>query len=127
MPAATSWLRPMPWYRFLCIGAGTGRGVSIIFKASGIAVAPAALKRVKATPQQVGLSQWERALNVQGAFRVPPTGLGEVAGRRLLLVDDVLTTGSTLDACARALLRAGAAEVNVLVFARVVAPVRPPI
>ena len=99
----------------------------IIFKASGVAVAPAALNRVKTTPQQVGLSQSERALNVQGAFRVPPTGLGEVAGRRLLLVDDVLTTGSTLDACARALLRAGAAEVNVLVFARVVAPVRPPI
>src|SRR5437764_74895 len=61
----------------------------MISKASGVAVAPAALKRVKATPQQVGLSQSERALNVQGAFRVPSSGLGEVAGRRLLLVDDV--------------------------------------
>ena len=80
-----------------------------------------ALKRVKATPQQVGLSQAARAQNVQGAFRVPPDGKAEVAGRRLILVDDVLTSGATVDACARALLRAGAAQVDVLVFARVVA------
>jgi ComF family protein len=99
----------------------------IIAKASGVAVARSALKRIKATPQQVGLSQSERALNVQGAFRVPPSGAAEVMGRRLLLIDDVLTTGSTLDACARTLLRAGAAQVDVLVFARVVAAVRPPI
>ena len=45
----------------------------------------------------------------------------EIAGRRLVLVDDVLTSGATVDACARALLRAGAANVDVLVFARVVA------
>jgi ComF family protein len=99
----------------------------VIAKASGVSVARSALKRVKATPQQVGLSQSERALNVQGAFRVPSSGSVEVIGRRLLLVDDVLTTGSTLDACARTLLRAGAAQVDVLVFARVVAAVRPPI
>jgi len=97
----------------------------MIAKETGAAVAHSALKRVKSTPQQVGLSRSERALNVQGAFRVPSEG--EVAGRRLLLVDDVLTTGSTLDACARTLLRAGAGQVDVLVFARVVAAVRPPI
>jgi predicted amidophosphoribosyltransferase len=64
---------------------------------------------------------------VQGAFRVSPSGKAAVAGRRLILVDDVITTGATVDACARALLRAGAAEVNVLTFARVVAAARPPI
>ena len=99
----------------------------VIGKASGVGVAHAVLKRIKATPQQVGLSQAERAQNVQGAFRVPPAAKAEVAGRRLLLVDDVLTSGATVDACSRALLRAGAAQVDVLVFARVVAAVRTPI
>src|SRR6516164_369595 len=99
----------------------------IIAKASGRTVAHAALKRVKATPQQVGLDKSERAENVQGAFRVPAHGRAEVAGRRLVLVDDVLTSGATVDACSRALLRAGAASVDVLVFARVVAASRPPI
>ena len=77
--------------------------------------------------QQVGRSRTERADNVQGAFLVPPDHKVEVAGRRLVLVDDVLTSGATVDACTRALLRAGAAEVDVLVFARVVAPARSPI
>ncbi len=90
-------------------------------------VAHGVLKRVKPTPQQVGLSQTERAANVQGAFAVPAGDKAAVAGRRLLLVDDVLTSGATVDACARALLRAGAAQVDVLVFARVVAPHRTPI
>ena len=69
----------------------------------------------------------KRADNVQGAFLVPPDHKVEVAGRRLVLVDDVLTSGATVDACTRALLRAGAAQVDVLVFARVVAPARSPI
>ena len=90
-------------------------------------VADNALQRVKATPQQVGLSQKERASNVQGAFRVPAEGKAEVKGRRLVLIDDVLTSGATADACARALLRAGASNVDVLVFARVVDTVRAPI
>ena len=98
-----------------------------IAKASQVPLVLGALRRVKATPQQVGLSQSARALNVQGAFRVSPSGKAAVAGRRLILVDDVITTGATVDACARALLRAGAAEVNVLTFARVVGAARPPI
>ena len=64
---------------------------------------------------------------MQGAFRVPPEGKADGRGRRLILVDDVLTSGATVDACARALLRAGAANVDVLVFARVVDAVRAPI
>ncbi len=94
---------------------------------SGVPVLHGALKRMRATPQQVGLSKTERADNVQGAFRVPPEEKAQVAGRRLVLIDDVLTSGATVDTCARALLRAGAAHVDVLVFARVVAPVRTPI
>ena len=95
--------------------------------ASGVPIAETALKRVKATVQQVGLSKTERAQNVQGAFRVPPESKDAVKGRRLILVDDVLTSGATSDACARALLRAGAANVDVLVFARVVDTLRAPI
>jgi ComF family protein len=89
-----------------------------------IPIAADALKRVKATAQQVGLTRAERATNVQGAFKVPEQGRASVSGRRLVLVDDVLTSGATVDGCARALLRAGAANVDVLVFARVADPVR---
>jgi len=95
-----------------------------ISKASGVPVVHFALKRVRATAQQVGLSKAERATNVQGAFRVPAEEKAKVAGRRLVLIDDVLTSGATVDTCARALLRAGAAHVDVLTFARVVSPMR---
>ncbi|HET9904383.1 MAG TPA: ComF family protein [Xanthobacteraceae bacterium] len=95
--------------------------------AAGLPVRADLLKRVKATVQQVGLTRSERAANVQGVFRVPAEARPEVAGRRLVLVDDVLTSGATVEACARALLRAGAANVDVLVFARVVNQARPPI
>jgi ComF family protein len=91
---------------------------------SGVPIAATALKRVKPTAQQVGLSRSERAANVQGAFKVPEEGKAAVFGRRLVLVDDVLTSGATIDGCARALLRAGAATVDALVFARVADPVR---
>jgi ComF family protein len=99
----------------------------VIAKASSRTVAHGALKRVKATPQQVGLDKAARAQNVQGAFRVPAEGKAAIAGRKLVLVDDVLTSGATIDACARALLRGGAASVDVVVFARVVAAGRTPI
>ncbi len=95
-----------------------------ISAASGVPVVTTALKRAKATVQQVGLTRSQRAANVQGAFRVPDEGKPAVVGRRLVLVDDVLTSGATVDGCARALLRAGAANVDVLVFARVADPVR---
>ena len=100
------------------------RVAAAVSAASGVPVAGGALKRVKATAQQVGLSRTERTANVLGAFRVPPEGKAAIVGRRLVLVDDVLTSGSTVEGCARALLRAGAANVDVLVFARVADPVR---
>ena len=105
---------------------GTTRGAFSIESRHRRSLA-ATLARVKATAQQVGLSQAERRRNVQGAFRVPAERKAEVAGRRLILIDDVLTSGATSDACARALLRAGARSVDLLVFARVVDAVRAPI
>lgn len=86
----------------------------------GVPLAPAALSRVKATQPQVGLSKVQRASNVQGAFKVVPEAAFEIKDRRVVLVDDVLTSGATLNAAARALLRGGATSVDVLVFARVV-------
>lgn len=91
-----------------------------IGRARGLPVAPAALRRTKATTKQVGLGRGERARNVAGAFRVPIEEIPAVRGRRVLLVDDVVTTGATVAACTRALKRAGAAEVDVLTFSRVV-------
>ena len=94
---------------------------------NGVPVVHGGLKRLRATPQQVGKSKTERADNVQGAFRVAMEHESDIAGRRLVLIDDVLTSGATVDACTRALSRAGAGHVDVLVFARVVAAARPPI
>jgi predicted amidophosphoribosyltransferase len=59
---------------------------------------------------------------MRGAFRISPSHKSAIAGRNVLLVDDVLTTGATVDACARVLKRAGAAKVFVLALARVVRP-----
>src|SRR5271165_1925445 len=78
-----------------------------------------ALKRVKRTSSQVGLTRAQRADNVQRAFRVAEGAA--VRRRNVVLVDDVLTSGATVNAASRVLLRAGAARVDVLVFARVVA------
>lgn len=86
---------------------------------SGLDYAPDALARARGTRQQTGLGARERETNMRGAFRVPDAQRGTLAGRRLILVDDVYTTGATAAAAARALKRAGAREVDVLTFARV--------
>jgi ComF family protein len=78
-----------------------------------------AIRRVKVTRQQVGLGAREREDNVRGAFRVPAEAEILVRGRRVLLVDDVYTTGATVSAVSRALKRGGARAVDVLTFARV--------
>ena len=80
---------------------------------------PEALIRVRATETQGGRSLRGRKLNVKSAFSVPEAGARHVRGRRILLVDDVLTTGATAEACARALLEAGARAVDLAVIARV--------
>ena len=91
-----------------------------ISRACGVPVDVDALARVKRSPPQVGMTRSQRALNVQGAFRVVPERSMGVDGRAVVLVDDVLTSGATVNAAARALLRGGARRVDVLVFARVV-------
>jgi ComF family protein len=85
---------------------------------------PELLERVRPTPQQVGLDPKARQRNVKNAFAVPEAARLAVAGRRLLLIDDVLTTGATLSAATAALQKAGPAEVNVVTFALVITPGR---
>ncbi|PIW25910.1 MAG: amidophosphoribosyltransferase [Rhodospirillales bacterium CG15_BIG_FIL_POST_REV_8_21_14_020_66_15] len=87
-----------------------------------LAVIPDLLVRRRRTPSQGGLGAAQRARNVRGAFRVNPRFQARLRGARVLLVDDVFTTGATVEACARVLLRAGAGAVDVLTLARVVRP-----
>ena len=79
-----------------------------------VPVDPLALVRVKATPSQVGMTADQRRRNVQAAFKVPAGKTDLIGGRSVLLVDDVITTGATANACARVLKRAGAARVDVV-------------
>ncbi len=85
----------------------------------GLAFLPDALVRKRATDSQGGKSGAGRRRNVAGAFAVPDGRRRQVEGRRILLVDDVLTTGATAEACAKALLQAGAAAVDLATVARV--------
>lgn len=92
----------------------------IVSRETGLPLAATALTRIRRTRQQIGLTRAQRAENLQGAFHVSAAARGQIEGRRILLVDDVLTTGATVNAASRALLRAGASAVDVLTFARVV-------
>jgi len=86
--------------------------------ALGLSYRPAALERTKHTRSQVDLSWRERRRNVAGAFQANPAA---VSGQHILLVDDVATTGATLNACAAALQAGGARSVYALTVARAVA------
>jgi ComF family protein len=88
----------------------------------GIGADPRLLLRIRETSHQLSLPPAARAGNVRGAFAVEPGRRADVAGRRVALVDDVMTTGSTAAEIARALRQAGAAHVAVWVFARTPRP-----
>jgi ComF family protein len=81
---------------------------------------PTLLRRIKSTRQQVGLGKKQRQKNMVGAFKVLEAQKCELRDKHVLLIDDVFTTGATLEAASRALIRAGAKQVDCLTFARVV-------
>ncbi len=111
---------PLHWRRFFRRqfnqSAELARALS---RLGGVSFEPAAVKRVKLTRQQVGLQRTEREQNVRAAFHVPAEAEILIAGRRVLLIDDVYTTGATVRAVTRALKKGGAGAVDVLTFARV--------
>ena len=116
-------LVPIPLHRRRLAGRRFNQAAALAQAVSvqcGVPSDPTALERAKATAPQVGLSRLQRAANMQGAFLVPAEALAKVSGRRIVLIDDVLTSGATTNAAARVLRRAGAAEVDLLTFARVV-------
>ena len=99
-----------------------GLGPVEIARRLGVRAGARLLLRIRDTPHQLELPPDRRAANVRGAFAVEPLRRREIEGRRIALVDDVLTTGATVEACSRVLERAGAECVDVLTLARVIRP-----
>jgi ComF family protein len=126
----TDLIVPVPLHYIRLVRRGFNQSVWLaasLSRTSGIPLGVDVLKRTRATLIQGGLSADGRRRNVQGAFRVRQGRAGRVKDQKILLVDDVLTTGATAEACSRALKRAGAVCVDVVTLARVAAPRRVPI
>ncbi|MGZ2412956.1 ComF family protein [Sphingomonas sp. F9_3S_D5_B_2] len=116
-------LVPVPLHRSRLWWRGFNQSALVaaeLAKRLSIPAAPLLLGRSRRTPPLKGMSASQRRKTVAGAFRVRDREA--VAGKTIILVDDVLTTGSTADACARALKRAGAVRVELVSWARVVKP-----
>jgi ComF family protein len=115
-------LVPVPLHPLRLLGRRYNQAAEIarpLARAHGKPFTPEALRRTRVTATQGTKSGGARRRNVAGAFAVPPAQARRIEGRRVLLIDDVMTTGATLEACARALKRAGAAAVDAAVVARV--------
>jgi ComF family protein len=116
-------LVPVPLHRWRIWQRGFNQSAEIarhLSHRTGWPLAVDVLVRSRSTRLLRGLGRKARAKEVRGAFAVPDTARPELAGRTVFLVDDVFTTGATTAACARTLLRAGAARVEIVAFARVV-------
>ncbi len=107
------------WARRFNQSALLAQGLS---RQTGVPADCFALKRTRRTASQVGLTAAQRKRNVEGAFKVEPGRVGAIDGKSVVVVDDVITTGATVEACARILKRAGTARVDVFALARAVEP-----
>lgn len=122
LPAA-DFLVPVPLHRLRLISRRYNQAALIAYalsKSAGVPVLPDALLRIRPTPPQGHMNIKERRRNVRRAFAVNPERAGQVAGKTIVLIDDVYTTGATVEECAKVLLKSGAGAVNVLTLARVV-------
>jgi ComF family protein len=122
-PSGDAVLVPVPLHRSRLWQRGFNQSALVAREmAHRLAMAsdPFLIRRVKRTAPLKGMSAVQRRKTVSGAFRVP--NAQAVKGRNVILIDDVLTTGSTAEACARVLKRAGAARIELVSWARVVKP-----
>ena len=114
---------PLHWRRLLARRYNQSALLAArLARQAGLPHAPDLLRRLHRTPPLGTLGAAERASVLEGVFAVSRRGAARIAGRRVLLVDDVMTSGATAEGCARALLAAGAAAVDVLAAARVPDP-----
>ena len=121
-------LVPVPLHRRRLIGRRYNQSALLaraLGRRSGRAVLVDALVRIRATKPLGEMGAAEREAQVAGAFALRAVHAGAIVGRRVLLIDDVLTSGATSGACTRVLLGAGARAVDVLVAARVHSPQTP--
>lgn len=119
--AASDLIIPVPLYYWRMVSRRYNQSLllaRILARHTGLPLLPDGLKRIRATAQQTGLTRAQREKNVKGAFIVPDAHRNAIKGKSILLVDDVMTTGATLGACTKVLLKADAAQVNVLTLAR---------
>lgn len=115
-------LVPVPLHRWRIWSRGFNQAALVaqaLGRARGVPVEHHGLVRIRATPMLRGMGRQARVRTVKAAFAVVPRHRDALAGRRVLLVDDIYTSGATTDACVAVLLRAGAASVAILCWARV--------
>jgi ComF family protein len=116
---------PVPLHRWRLLARRYNQSALLahaLARATGLPCVADLLVRWRRTPSQGGLTARQRRDNVRGAFAVNRARTAALAGKRVVLVDDVLTTGATAESCARALIQGGAAAVEVATLARVVRP-----
>jgi len=115
---------PVPLHRWRILSRGYNQAALLaraIARQSGGVLALDTLVRTRPTPRSQGMTRPQRQRNVKGAFRIAPPQRTSLKGAHVLLIDDVMTSGATASACARALRRGGAASIHVLTYARVAA------
>ena len=130
MVANSTLIVPIPLHYTRLVSRGFNQSLYLAAAISRLADKPLAahaVKRLRATPTQAGKSANGRRRNVAGAFGVSRLGRGRLKDARIVLVDDVYTTGATVEAVTRILRQAGADRVDVLTLARVARPVDPTI